>query len=143
MVRIKAVDVSGLETVVSLVFDVDTQAPIVAILSPHNGSKVHGTVRISWMIVEPHVASVTLVIDGTSIDVTNRTFYDWDTTKVSNGLHTIKLIVRDVLGRESVSVVTIVVANIERVATYAAIPVAFLVGFIPTLLYFRRKLAGK
>ena len=86
--------------------DVDLTSPVV-------GSVVHGTVSIRWEIDAENtvIDDTVLSIDGKKIDVMGQTSYLWDTTKVSDGNHTISITVRDAIDNMDCAVTWVIVNN--------------------------------
>lgn len=94
----------------------DTTPPVVAITGPANNATVSGTVQVTASATDNvGVARVQLQLDGQNAGaaVTAAPYvYSWDTTKVSNGSHTLRAIATDTSNNSATSaVVTVTVSN--------------------------------
>jgi hypothetical protein len=95
---------------------VDQANPTVILTAPATGTSVTGTVTLGAVASDDvGVAAVRFWLDGVPIgtDVTAAPYvFDWDTRTTSNGIHTLRAIVRDRAGNAAASnVVNIAVAN--------------------------------
>src|SRR5260370_15762653 len=84
------------------VFAATKRAPTVSVTSPTNGAVVSGTITVAAN-ASPNgrIASVQFQLDGAnvgSLDVAAPYAYSWDTTKSSNGSHTLQAIAEDTSG---------------------------------------------
>jgi O-glycosyl hydrolase len=81
--------------------------PVVSITAPANGATVSGTATVTATATSSiGVASVQFQLDGTNVGspVTAAPYsYSWDTTKSSNGSHTLKAIAKDTVGNSTTS----------------------------------------
>ena len=84
-----------------------TAPPVVSVTEPVNGATVSGTVAVTASATSSiGVASVQFQLDGTNVGspLTAAPYiYSWDTTKGSNGSHTLKAIAKDTLGTSTTS----------------------------------------
>lgn len=111
----KAIDSAGNSALVSMdvTIDniVDTQAPIITIISPVNGSNIKGgNLTISATATDNEgVAGMSLYIDGIlkSTSTSGSISASWNTRKVSAGIHTIKVEATDLSGNSSLSIVQV------------------------------------
>ena len=160
-VAVRAVDISGNVGEAFVSFVVDTETPVVVITAPADGSSVYGVVKITWYVDEANVESVKLEITGPGVsvseDVTGKTSYEWNTTALADADYTIKITVKDKLGRESSASVTVHTINEELAAQAAEMAklkatssaylygmvggtiAAFIVGAVPTYFLMRRR----
>ena len=92
----------------------DTTPPVVAILSPDAGSTVSGiaTVNVSASD-ETGVTGLSYFLDGKLLGTASpsSSSYSWDSTKTSNGPHTLAVTAVDAAGNKGQSSVSIVVDN--------------------------------
>lgn len=91
---------------------VDTQAPVVVISNPIDGSQVTGTVGIRVSVSDNNDTSgisQTLYIDGQAVISSSGASltYSWNTRKASSGSHTIKAVARDAAGNTTTRSVTV------------------------------------
>ncbi|MGH8737393.1 MAG: Ig-like domain-containing protein [Burkholderiales bacterium] len=94
----------------------DTTPPSVSISSPASGATVSGTINITANASDNvGVAGVQFQLDGANAgaeDTTAPYSVPWDTTKASDGSHTITAVARDAAGNRSTSApVTVTVSN--------------------------------
>ncbi|MCC7043871.1 MAG: hypothetical protein IT183_08410 [Acidobacteria bacterium] len=93
----------------------DTTRPTVTITSPTRGQRVSGSIMIRANATDNvEVASVTFTVDGQPLDPidTQGPFEaSWDTTRVSNGYHTIHATAADVAGNTHTASVRVYVSN--------------------------------
>jgi hypothetical protein len=71
--------------------------PSLTVTSPADGSTVNGTVTISWTSSGQSLAYTTVTIDGVSNTAT-RTSFQWNTTRLPDGEHTVVVNVTDTGG---------------------------------------------
>jgi hypothetical protein len=110
-VRYRSVDTSGnWEEAKAQLLQVDAQAPASSITAPSSGATVTGTVAILDEATDNiGVASVRFFLDGVSLGsktsptVTGGSTYkwNWDTTGVSEGTHTLTTVATDLAGNET------------------------------------------
>ncbi len=75
----------------------DTNPPTIKVVNPRNNSIVKGEIPIKVEVRDPFgVESLTISLDGTI--VSNTTLYLWDTTKFTEGVHTINITATDFSG---------------------------------------------
>ncbi len=94
----------------------DSENPIVTLTGPSEGSTISGTVALSASATDNvGITYIEISIDGGSPVVTGTTGpinYNWDTSTVSNGTHTIQAKAADAANNEGVStLITITVDN--------------------------------
>ena len=81
--------------------------PAVSITAPGNGATVSGTVAVTANATSSlGVASVQFQLDGANVGsaVTAAPYtYSWDTTRSSNGIHTLKAVAKDTAGNSTTS----------------------------------------
>jgi hypothetical protein len=96
----------------------------VGALSPGNGASVKGKVRLSAGVTGGLADHVEFVVDGRVVQTERNPPFelDWDTTKVTNGAHTLTLRGTAQDGRVATTSVTVVVANPASVAPTPAPP---------------------
>ena len=99
---------------------IDKTAPTVSVTSPTNGAAVSGTIAVAAKASDNvRVASVQFQLDGAnvgSLDVAAPYAYSWDTTKSSNGSHTLRAIAKDAAGNQGTSVAVTVTVNNNKTA---------------------------
>jgi subtilisin family serine protease len=93
----------------------DVMPPAVTFISPVNGLDVSGIVSIAVSATDNvGISSVTLSIDGvlTATDTSSPYTFAWNTSGVSNGVHTLTTTAMDAAGNSSVISVSVVVNNV-------------------------------
>ncbi len=110
LITIDMVDSYGFEFKASSVF-VDVGAPpMVTITSPSNNAYVSGTVNVNWNIVGSYISNVEFTIDGIPYNFQNNQ-YLWDTTKLTDGPHTITVTATNMAGYSGSESITVIVNN--------------------------------
>jgi hypothetical protein len=94
----------------------DTIAPSVSVFSPAGGATVSGTINVSVGASDNvGVAGVQFKLDGANLgseDTSSPYAVSWNTTTVSNGVHTVTAVARDAAGNAATSsAVTVSVSN--------------------------------
>jgi hypothetical protein len=116
----KATDTAGNATTsapitVTVEHQPDTTPPTVTMVHPENGATVSGTVVVGATATDDWgIKDVRFQVDGVDIGTDSHPAYtfDWDTTTVSDGAHTLTAIATDTSGNATTSApVTVTVAN--------------------------------
>jgi len=139
-------DRAGTKTERTITVTVDNTLPSVGITTPQPGETLSGTIMISFTASDTNLESVQLFIDQSAFSVTGETFYQWDTTKVGDGTHVVKLIAYDKSGNTaetSVSVDTInsklnLEAN-KNLYLVIGTPLGFMLGILIAYIILKRK----
>ncbi len=108
-VQITAKDHTGNTANKILNFTIDKTPPIVNITSPINDSYVGYIVKITGTATDLHMKTASLDIDN--ITISNATEYLWDSTKVPDGEHEIRLNAEDKAGNTASTSVKVKVDN--------------------------------
>ena len=103
----------------------DSTAPSVSIAAPAAGAAVSGTVTVTANASDNvAVAAVTFFVDGTQLgsdDVASPFTFQWDTTALTNGSHTLTARARDAAGNTTTSSgVSVTVSNTAPTSLVAA-----------------------
>lgn len=72
--------------------------PAVSIQSPASGSKLNGTITITFAVTGDHVNSVWLYIDNMGFNVTGMNSFTYNTSVLKDGNHTIKVVASNFAG---------------------------------------------
>jgi len=97
--------------------DSSGSSAMIKLITPETGSFLNDTVRVSASVSEtPGVSRVAFYVDENDIPVYSSTepppyVFDWDTTSVSNQVHTIRVEVTDDAGNTTIDAAKIVVIN--------------------------------
>ena len=93
----------------------DTTPPTVSITAPANGASVLGTVNVTANASDNvSVASVQFQVDGANLGsplVSSPYGFSWDTTKSSNGSHSLRAVAKDGAGNSATSTAVTVTVN--------------------------------
>ena len=111
-ITITATDKAGNSVTETLTLVVDNTTPTVSITSPAEGAELTGTVTIEFTATDTNLATVLLYIDNAQFDVTGETSYEWDTTSVGDGDHTIKIVAIDEAGNMEETQITVTTTNV-------------------------------
>jgi hypothetical protein len=117
--------------------------PTVSITSPVSGSKLNGTITITFTVTGDHVNSVWLYIDSMGFNVTGMNSYTFNTSGLADGNHTIKVVASNFAG-SSTGTVTIktnnqalasakeqnLIGNMVSQAYYVGLPIGLVVGLL-------------
>jgi len=93
---------------------VDNTAPKVWIDAPSSGAELAGIENIMFTASDTHLARVLLYIDTKVFDASGETSYEWDTSSVSDGFHTIKILGIDEAGNMGEAQVTVKTINVQK-----------------------------
>ncbi len=93
---------------------IDDTFPSVSITGPTDTATVWGTVTINFTASDDYLTTVLLYIDNEEIDVTGQTSFNWDSTTVGDGSHTIKIIATDEAGNTKETEITVTTTNLAR-----------------------------
>ncbi len=118
-IQITAVDKAGNKGQTEVrTFVVDNTKPVVTFTSPSDGAFVRGTPKIRGSIADLHLKTYVLTDSGTAMPlVTDNTgtglvaYDNWDTTKLADGLHTLKIQATDQAGNTDSASITVTVGN--------------------------------
>ncbi|MCR8471195.1 MAG: Ig-like domain-containing protein, partial [Crenarchaeota archaeon] len=113
-VTIVAKDLAGNTARDYVIFHIDTTPPTVHIDAPLDGAYVRGTVtiQVTWNDANPDECE--LYVDGIltyTWTTTETVTYDWDTTQVTDGSHTIEVKAYDKAGNIASYSITVIVDN--------------------------------
>lgn len=101
----------------SITDQADTDAPLVAIISPKADSTVGGTVAFSVQALDSFgVDSVVFTVDGTRIgvDISSPFSIDWNSRAVSNGTHGLRAEATDPKGNRGFASISVTVDNTRQ-----------------------------
>lgn len=108
------------EAVITII--VDNTNPEVAISAPADGARLQGIVNIDFTANDDHLTSVFLYIDDMAFNVTALTSFRWNTTKLGDGVHMIKIVAVDSAGNEKETQASVWTINVQKATedSYAA-----------------------
>jgi len=115
-VKLIAQDKAGNIVEKAVVVIVDNTTPEVNITDPEEGDELTGTITILFNASDDHLSTVLLYIDNATFIVTGETSYEWNTTTVGDGTHTIKLLAYDKAGNKAETPpITVTVTNLQEI----------------------------
>ena len=76
----------------------DNTKPSVTVTNPTEGTTLTGTITIEFTASDEHLTEVLLYIDAAVFNVTGLYSYEWNTTEVGDGTHTIRFVAYDKAG---------------------------------------------
>lgn len=116
IVKLIAFDQAGNQAEDLITVVVDNTCPIVSIISPINGTKVAGTLIINFTAEDAHMAGTLLYIDNMMFNLTEDTSYEWDSSRVVDGSHIIRIVAIDQAGNIGDAYVTVLTINFQKAA---------------------------
>jgi len=93
---------------------VDNTAPKVWIDSPSTGAELAGIQNTTFTVSDAHLARVLLYIDNEVFDVSGETSYGWDTSRVDDGFHAIKILAIDEAENMGEAQITVKTINVQK-----------------------------
>jgi thermitase len=113
---------------------VDNTPPAISIISPQNSTatSLTGTVNITFSATDSNkLGTLLLFIDYMQTTINANQVYKWDTTKVVDGTHTIRIVATDVAGNTEMQTITVKTANAEPAyMTYIGYALTAILGLI-------------
>jgi hypothetical protein len=104
-------DKAGNQLTTSVKVNVDNTPPTVSIVSPQPNATASGTVTISYTANDASTFSLVLFIDNAQTIIYPQQTYQWDTTKVVDGNHIIRIVATDLVGNTKEQTITVNTAN--------------------------------
>jgi hypothetical protein len=95
---------------------VDNTPPIVSILSPKDASYVRGNIDITFIAQSIAFKNASITIGNQYRNVTGMNSVSFDTTKLVDGVYTVKLLVYDLAGNEAQASIMITIDNTKPTA---------------------------
>ena len=151
-IRLVVKDMAGNTVVSSVKVIIDNTAPLVNIEAPSDGETLKGDVNIIFTASDTNLEKVLLYIDGASIPmaISEEYTYLWDTSKVGDGSHEIKVEAYDIAGNKAETSISVNTINIKLLQEetfestrnmYLAIgiPIGFIVGALIAWALARRR----
>jgi len=122
----------------------DNTLPTVTINSPQSNASLSGVIIINFSVTDANLADVILFIDDASYTVGGQTFYQWDTTKLVDGDHTIRIIATDWAGNTREAAITVKTSNALPPYVWPTVTavLGLAVGALLVWLLLKKKLAS-
>jgi len=110
--KAKAFDKAGNSVEQPAQVTVDNTPPTIKIISPENGTYASGNVRTNLTVTDDNLESATLILDGETLaDATAVTYYEWNTSQITDGPHILRLEAIDKAGNLQTESVAVTVDN--------------------------------
>jgi len=93
---------------------VDNTAPKVWVDAPSSGAELAGVRKITFTVSDTHLARVLLYIDNEVFDASGEMSYEWDTSSVNDGFHTIKILAIDEAENMGETQISVKAINIQK-----------------------------
>jgi len=146
-------DKAGAKTERTIAVTVDNTLPSVGIVRPQAEDELSGVTTINFTASDTNLKLMQLLIDRSIFNVTGTTHFQWNTTKVGDGAHIIKLIAYDKAGNTAETSIPVNTINsklnfeAERARLEASrnlylaigMPLSFMVGVLIVYIIFKRK----
>jgi len=147
IVKVTAVDKAGNAAEETTTITVDNTKPTVSIISPLDKAELSGNVTVTFTALDTNLKLAQLIIDKGIYDVTGKTSFTWDTTRVGDSAYTIKLVAYDKADNVAETSITVTTINV-RLAIEATrnlylavgIPAGLIIGIVVTWEVLKRKL---
>jgi len=97
-IKMTVIDKSGNLVFETLNVVIDNNKPSVSIMNLTEGTTLTGTTTIEFSAFDEHLTEVFLYIDAAVFNVTGLYSYEWNTTEVGDGTHTIRFVAYDEAG---------------------------------------------
>lgn len=144
-IMLSVYDKAGTKTERTVIVTVDDTLPTVSITKPQNGAELSGTTSINFTASDINLESMQLFIDQSAFNVTGAT-YQWDTTKVGDGIHVIKLKAYDKAGNTAETSVSVSIINSKlnleankNLYLLIGTPLGFMLGVLIAYIILKRK----
>ncbi len=146
MVRLLIYDQAGNSVETTITVTLDNTRPTVSITSPEQDAELLGIVNIDFDVSDTHLNKIYLQIDEALLEITDSSTFDWDTTEVADGSHTLTVMVTDKAGNQEEAQVTVKTTNVAKtvgenmiISFAAGSAVFFAIGAAASYLFTRRK----
>lgn len=108
-------DAAGNVATASVSVELDNSNPASSLVAPHDGDVVRGGITIQAAASDPHLASLTLLVDGVQVatSTTSPLLVPFDTRSRLDGAMTVELRVSDTAGNTGTSSARVTVNNIS------------------------------
>jgi subtilisin family serine protease len=123
----------------------DNTPPTLSIIAPAEGAELSGNASIRFTVSDTDLDRVLLYLDNAVYNVTGTSF-NWVTTTVGDGTHTIKLVAYDKAGNTAETSITVTTTNVrlatdETRDTYLAIglPIGLIIGALVVYVFLRKR----
>jgi len=143
IIKLEIYDKVGNKFITTITVTVDNTSPITSIDSLQNGTLLSGKVTINFTVADTNLANAILFVDDVALPVTGQTSYEWDTAKLLDSDHAIKLVATDLAGNTKEVAITVKTTNalpIYVLPTITAV-LGLAIGALIVWLLLKRKLA--
>ena len=116
IITLRVYDKAGNQAEDLITMVVDNTCPSVSIIAPIDGAKVVGTLIINFTVEDAHMAGTLLYIDNMMFNITGQTSYEWNSSRVGDGSHIIRIVAIDQAGNMGEAYVTVLTINVQKTA---------------------------
>lgn len=123
----------------------DNTSPTPSIIAPGEGAELSGNVSIRLTVSDTNLDRVLLHVDSAMFNITG-TSYNWDTTTVGDGTHTIKLVATDKAGNSAETSITVTTINVRRATEetrdtylFLGLPIGLIIGALVVYVFLRKR----
>lgn len=92
---------------------IDNTPPVVHITNPADQAELYGMITIQFSAQDRNLKKTLVYIDQAAFDVTGQTSYEWNSTEVGDGTHTIRITATDKAGNQGEEQITITSINVQ------------------------------
>ena len=137
-------DKAGDQLTTSIKVNVDNTPPTVSIVSPQNGTTVSRVVTINYTANDANNFSLVLFIDNAQIIVYPYQTFQWNTTKLVDGNHTIRIVATDFAGNTKEQNIIVKTANaapayMTYIGYVSAVILGLVLGALVVSVWLKRK----
>ena len=79
-----------------------------------DGAELMGIVTMQFNASDDHLDKVLLYIDQAVFEITGLTSYNWNTTRVGDGIHTIKIVASDKAENTAIDEISVTTINVQK-----------------------------
>ncbi|MBX5326204.1 MAG: S8 family serine peptidase [Candidatus Bathyarchaeia archaeon] len=142
--RLEIYDKAGNQLITTATVHTDNTLPTVTINSPQSNASLSGVIIINFSVTDANLADVILFIDDAPYTVGGQTFYQWDTTKLVDGDHTIRIVATDWAGNTKEAAIKVKTSNALPPYVWPTVTavLGLAVGALLVWLLLKKKLAS-
>jgi thermitase len=121
-VRLIAFDAAENQNEVEIAVIVDNTSPTVAITAPVDNAQLQGIVNVNFTVNDNHLVSALLYVDEEVFNITTMTSFQWNTSKLGDGLHIMRIVAVDSAGNTNEVQNQVWTTNVQKATedSYAA-----------------------
>ncbi len=117
VIAVTSFDLAGNSKKTTFTITMDNTEPKVSITHPSQGMVLSEVSNVTYSVYDENLDNVKLIIDESIYDVTGKTIFVWNTSKVGDGEHRITLVAEDKSGNNGSTTLTVTTNNVELAKT--------------------------